>query len=157
MHVHVGLLGDQHPQLGRMSAWYTKQLTYRVFLFYGRLRHDQVSDRALRKATIRTITESKMDRVVCLALDPVYDAAGVRREDRSNVWVDNEYVLNLCREAGDRILLGASVHPFAADFQARVKKYVDQLLKWLPWPCRLTWQIPKSAAQELLATKLEPR
>lgn len=135
MHCHVGLLGDEHPHWGRMSEWYRRQVTYRVFLLYGGLEPEEVSDRTLREATEKAIGESQVDQVVCLALDPVYDQQGNRHEDQSHVWVDNDYVLDLQHSLGDKVLLGASVHPYDPDFQARVAKYVGKgavLLKWLP-------------------------
>jgi hypothetical protein len=135
MHCHVGVLGDEHPEWGRLSDWYRKQITYRVFLMYGRIKEDMVCDRTLREATERALSECSLDHVVCLALDPVYDESGSRQESRSHVWVDNDYVLDLRRTVGDKVLLGASVHPYDAEFENRVKKYVDSgavLLKWLP-------------------------
>ncbi len=135
MHCHVGLLGDEHPQWGRMSEWYTQQVVYQVFLHYGHLDADDVSDRTLREATEKAIGESKLDHVVCLALDPVYDRQGQRREDLSHMWVDNEYVLDLRSTLGEKVLLGASVHPYDPNFQNRVREYVDKgavLVKWLP-------------------------
>jgi predicted TIM-barrel fold metal-dependent hydrolase len=135
MHCHVGLLGDEHPQWGRLSEWYRKQITYRTFLLYGRIKENAVCDRTLREATEKALSECSLDHVVCLALDPVYDSAGIRDESRSHVWVDNDYVLDLRRTVGDKVLLGASVHPYDAEFENRVKKYVDSgavLLKWLP-------------------------
>ena len=135
MHCHVGLLGDQHPQWGGMSDWYRRQLVYKAFLFYGRIDPDEVSDRTLRRATEEVIGGSILDHVVCLALDPVYEPGGRRRQDRSHVWVDNDYVLDLQQSLGDKVLLGASVHPYDPDFRRRVRTYVDRgavLLKWLP-------------------------
>jgi predicted TIM-barrel fold metal-dependent hydrolase len=135
MHFHVGLLGDRYPNWGRISDWYRQQLLYRVFLLYARLRPDQVSDRSLREAVERTIANSCLDHVVCLALDPVYDRQGQRRENLSHLWVDNDYVLDLRRGIGEKVLLGASVHPYDPEFEIRVQKYVEQgavLLKWLP-------------------------
>jgi predicted TIM-barrel fold metal-dependent hydrolase len=135
VHCHVGLLGDEVPQWGRMSEWYTRQTVYRIFLLYGHLDPEDVSDRTLREATERSIGESKVDHAVCLALDPVYDRRGQRREERSHMWVDNDYVLDLRQTVGDKVLLGASVHPYDPAFQRRVAKYVDKgavLLKWLP-------------------------
>ena len=75
------------------------------------------------------------DYVVGLALDPVYDQSGQRREDLSHMWVDNDYVLDLRTSLGDKVLLGASVHPYDKEFEARVRQYVEAgavLLKWLP-------------------------
>jgi predicted TIM-barrel fold metal-dependent hydrolase len=135
MHCHVGLVGDEHPHWGKMSEWYRHQAVYRIFLIYGRIKADQVSDRTLRDATERAIDDSEVDHVVGLALDPVYDQNGQRREDLSHMWVDSDYILDLRQSLGDKVLLGASVHPYDPDFKNRVRKYVDQgavLLKWLP-------------------------
>ena len=37
VHVHVGLVGDRWPRWGRMSEWYRRQITYRVFLLFARI------------------------------------------------------------------------------------------------------------------------
>ncbi len=134
-HAHVGLLGDRWPQWGRLSPWYRQQVVYRIFLLYSRIAEDRVCDRALRDATIETIARSMVDKIVCLALDPVYDEHGARREDRSHIWADNDYVLDLRRELPDKILFGASVHPYDCLFRERLRQYADAgavLMKWLP-------------------------
>jgi predicted TIM-barrel fold metal-dependent hydrolase len=134
-HVHVGLLGDRWPQWGRLSPWYQKQVVYRIFLLYSRIPEDRVCDQTLREATIEIIDRSTLDKVVCLSLDPVYDKKRGRCEDRSHVWVDNDYVLALRDELPGRILFGASVHPYDPLFRDRLHKYVDAgavLMKWLP-------------------------
>lgn len=134
-HIHVGLLGDQFPHWGRISPYFQDQIGFKVFLAYARIKPDQVCDRVLREATLRVIQESKVDKVVCLALDPVYSEDGIRQPGKSHLWVDNDYVIDLRREAGDKILLGASVHPYDPNFEDRVKYCVDHgavLLKWLP-------------------------
>ena len=134
-HVHVGLLGDRWPQWGRLSPWYRQQLVYRVFLLYSRIPEDRVCDRALRDATIEIIDRSRVDKTICLALDPVYDPTGRRCEDRSHVWVDNDYALALRDQLPNRILPGASVHPYDSRFSDRLRRYVDAgavLVKWLP-------------------------
>ncbi|MHC4942283.1 MAG: amidohydrolase family protein [Planctomycetota bacterium] len=134
-HFHVGLIGDRWPNWGGMRNEYRKKLIYKTFLLYAGIKESDVSDRLLRRKTIETISESKIDKVICLALDPVYDEGGILRKEASNIWVDNEYVLELQRELPDRILLGASVHPYDPNFKERVRIYVDKgavLLKWLP-------------------------
>lgn len=135
MHCHVGLLGDEFPHWGKMSDWYTRQLVFKVFLLFGRVDPDEVSDRTLREGTEKAISETTLDHVVCLALDPVYDNNGERREDLSHLWVDNDYVLDLQRTIGDKVLFGASVHPYDTQFKERVRLYIDKgavFLKWLP-------------------------
>lgn len=136
-HFHVGLLGDSSPRWGGLSEHLRSQVAYRIFLAYARVEEDRVCDRVLREATERTIESSGLvDQFVCLALDPVYDrSTGQRREDLSHMWVDNDYVLDLQRTLGKKVLLGASVHPYDPKFETRLRKVVDQgavLLKWLP-------------------------
>lgn len=134
-HCHVGLLGDKYPQWGCMPEWFQQELVYRVFLLYVGLDPDDVSDDRLREATERVLSETELGHVVCLALDPVYDQNGEPDPDSSPMWVSNDYILDLQRTLGDKVLLGASVHPYAPDFQERVRHYVDEgavLLKWLP-------------------------
>lgn len=139
IHVHVGLMGDRWPKLGKLSEWYRQQINYKIFLLYARLEPDKVCDTALREVTVKLLTTTGLKRVVCLALDPVYDIKGNRREDASHMWVDNNYVLSLQEEVGPKadpkVLLGASVHPYDPDFQNRVRKYVGKgacLIKWVP-------------------------
>ncbi len=156
VHSHVGLLGDAYPHWGRMSDWFRRQVVYKVFLFYAHIREEDVSDRTLRAATEKTIGESALDQIVCLALDPVYDERGQRREDRSHMWIDNEYILDLRKSLGDKVLLGASVHPYDPDFKTRVKKMIDQgavLIKWLPSAQQIDLADPRVlAALKYLAT-----
>lgn len=135
MHCHVGLVGDKWPKLGGMSGEYRRELTFKIFLLYARISEDRVCDQKLRDKTIETIAASNLDKVVCLALDPVYTLSGERNQAASHFWVDNEYILELQRDLPGRILLGASVHPYDKKFEDRVREYVDKgavLLKWLP-------------------------
>jgi predicted TIM-barrel fold metal-dependent hydrolase len=156
MHVHVGLLGDEYPQWGRLSEFFQQQLAFKIFLLYGRVKPNELSDRVLRAAALQTIDESAVDHVVCLALDPVYDGDGQRREDKSHMWVDNEYVLDLRNELGEKILLGASVHPYDPAFAGRVEEYVGKgavLLKWLPSAQQIDLADPRvGTAMKYLAT-----
>ncbi len=138
MHVHVGVLGDDpaFARYGGISQWMRQQLVYRIMLLYARVPAGSVSDRVLRDAVLQAIAGSGLDRVVCLALDPVYDSTGKRREDLSNMWVDNGYIVKeLVPAASGKILLGASVHPYDPAFETRVRECVADgavLLKWLP-------------------------
>ena len=155
-HVHVGLLGNRWPEWGRLSEWYRQQLTYKIFLLFAGIEADKVSDTYLHENTVKTINTSCMEKVVCLALDPVYDNSGKRREEASNVWVDNEYIIQKLQKDSDKVLLGASVHPYDPEFEDRVKKYVDKgavLLKWVPSAQQINLADERVArALEFLAT-----
>lgn len=137
MHVHVGIRGDEWPEWGKFSNEYIGKPEFSLFLKFGRLSRDEITDPVLRERTLEIIRNTKVNKVVCLALDPIYDsAAGDRREDLSHVWVANEYISESLRpELPDKILLGASVHPYDPAFEERVRKYIKDgavLLKWLP-------------------------
>lgn len=135
MHFHVGLVGDRWKELGGMSREYRRDLTFKVFLMYVRLDEDKVCDDVLKQRTLETIDSSVVDKVVCLALDPVYRSDGTRDEGGSHMWVDNQYVIDLRKELPEKVLFGASVHPYDLKFEDRVKKCVDEgavLIKWLP-------------------------
>jgi hypothetical protein len=136
-HMHVSVLGDTEEwrKYGRLSLDYRKGITFQVFLKYLGIRPDQVNDDTIQKAILRVIDSKEVGSVVCLALDPVYDRNCVPHPEASNVWVANEYILDLKEKRPDKVRYGASVHPFAADFEARVAKAVEGgavLLKWVP-------------------------
>lgn len=135
IHVHAGLLGNRWPEWGRMTDWYRSQTTFKIFLLYAGLKPEQISDTVLHEKAVETINSCRMDNVVCLAMDPVYDNSGKRREELSHLWLDNEYIVQMLRKDSPKVLLGASVHPYDTEFKNRVKKYVDSgavLLKWVP-------------------------
>ena len=149
-HCHVGLVGDTYPEWGGMSDWYRKQLTFKIFLAFARIDPDRVCDRVLREETIATISTSGIERVVCLALDPVFSVEGERRQDLSHLWIDNEYVLSLQGEPSlkDRVLFGASVHPYDGNYAERTAACVNRgavLMKWLPSAQGIDLAHPKTA------------
>jgi len=133
-HVHVGLRGDTFG-MGAFSDYFMAQPVFKVFLAYARLRGRPITDTVLHEATLAALEGCHLDRVVCLALDPVYDPDGTRREDRCHMWVDNAYPCWLRGELPKRVLPGASVHPYRRDFADEVRRWIDKgavLLKWLP-------------------------
>jgi predicted TIM-barrel fold metal-dependent hydrolase len=136
MHVHVGLRGDTWPQWGKFSDEYASSIPVAVLLLYGRLKREDLTDVRMRAATEQAISEcQKVDQVVCLALDPAFDESGQSLAEQSHMWVANEYVIDLRKSLPNKVLFGASVHPYDPTFKARVKACVDQgavLLKWLP-------------------------
>jgi len=137
-HVHVGVLGDDpaFKGYGAISQWMRGNPVYQIMLLYARIERDKVTDTVLRDSLLKAVATSALDRVICLALDPVYDPGGHRREELSNMWVDNSFIVKeLIPRSDGRILLGASVHPYDPAFQQRVRQCVQDgavLLKWLP-------------------------
>jgi hypothetical protein len=80
VHFHVGPAGDKWPQWGGMSSWYRDQIVFKIFLLYADLKPQDVRDEKLDEAILRAIRTTIVDKVVCLALDPVYDTNGQRQE-----------------------------------------------------------------------------
>jgi len=135
-HVHVGLAGDEWPHWGAFSEEYRQSTVFKVFLTFARLSADNVKDAIMHRKTVDILGSTKVDKVVCLALDPIYDSSGKRREDLSHMWVDNSYITDKLRpELPEKVLFGASVHPYDPDFEQRVKDCMAAgavLIKWLP-------------------------
>lgn len=160
MHVHVGLIGDQWPDLGRMSAEYRRSIPYQVFLKYAQIDEDLACDVILRQKTIETIAEAAVDKAVLLALDPVFSEYGTESKALSHFWVSNEYVRQLCAadELRGKALFGCSVHPYAEDFRDRTSRMVDKgavLMKWLPSAQQIDLAHEKvRGALEFLATAM---
>ena len=136
VHMHVGLKGDTWGDLGHFSDYYQRNLVYRIFLLYARIKEEDVTDVLLKEKTLELIEQSGVEKVVCLALDHVFDISGSPESDRSHMWVSNRYIVDHLRnELPDRILYGASVHPYDKHFETRLARCVDEgaaLMKWLP-------------------------
>jgi hypothetical protein len=160
-HVHVGILGDTWPHWGGMSTSFQKEFVFQIFLLYAGLK-PPVTDQKMYDKSVQTIAESDVDQVVCLAVDPVYTPQGVRKTSASHLWVDNDYILHLQKDPSlneggkQRVLFGASVHPYDPLFRDRVKKCVDLgaiLIKWVPSSQQINLADPRvGSALEFLAT-----
>jgi predicted TIM-barrel fold metal-dependent hydrolase len=160
MHFHVGLRGDQYPHWGHISSRMRRMWPkYDVFLLYAGVKKGMDVDQVFMQRTLDVIDQAtSVDRVVCLALDYVWDKAGnpLQDEQFTDFWVSNEYVLHLQQQRKDRILFGASVHPYRKDFRDKVREYVDKgavFLKWLPSAQQFTLADPQVRdALKFLAT-----
>jgi hypothetical protein len=165
LHFHVGLRGDQHPEWGGISEEMRKKRPdYDIFLLFAGLKRGEDTDDRIIESTIEVLCTTKVDNVVCLALDHVYDRDGTPLREKSDFWVADEFVLHLRETAQQRygeaarqkILYGASVHPYASDFEQRVQKCVGDgavLMKWLPSAQQFTLADPKvRSALQFLGT-----
>jgi hypothetical protein len=136
IHLHAGLIGDKWRELGHFSESYQDNLVYKIFLLYAGIKKEDVTDIRLKEKTLEIIEQSGLDKIVCLALDHVFDLKGKPQPELSNMWVSNKYIVDhLKHEMPNKVLFGASVHPYDDNFFTRVKKCVDDgacLMKWLP-------------------------
>src|SRR5688572_21269005 len=133
MHVHVGIMGTPGSPAGFMSKAMIDSIAFRIFLLYTRIPPSEVSDARLRAAALDMVRSSQVERVVCLALDAVYNDAGQCDLDATTMLVPNDFILGLQQELPGRILFGASVHPYDPRFEDRVREVVAAgaaLLKW---------------------------
>lgn len=136
MHFHVGVRGDRHPEWGHISERMRRMWPkYEIFLLYAGLKKGEDVDAMMERRALQVIDTCALDRLVCVALDHVWDEQGAPRPDLTDFWVANEYVIRLQSLRPSKVLLGASVHPFRHDFEAKVTECVANravFLKWLP-------------------------
>jgi predicted TIM-barrel fold metal-dependent hydrolase len=158
LHFHVGPRGEPDTEHGGVSDTLRNTWPlYDIMLLYLRIKKGEDTDEKFKERVIDVITgATSVGRAVCLELDHVWDENGDPHWKASNFWVRNQYVLDLVGQHPDRMLYGASVHPFRNDFEEEVQKCVDQgavLLKWLPSAQQFSLEQPKvRSAMKFLAT-----
>lgn len=134
LHVHVSALVRSH---GKMSRHLLDTLPFRFMQWrLGVEGEDDHAERAIADKLRRTIDETaKLDAAVILAFDAVHDDAGRLDEANTHLYVTNDYVIDLCRRNPDKMLFGASVHPYRRDAVAEIERCARAgavLMKWLP-------------------------
>lgn len=83
---------------------------------------------------VKWIDDSKIDRVVLLALDAAYYPCGNLDKQNTLMVINNEYIAKLSLRSS-KIMFGASVHPYRKDAIseiARLAKMGACLMKWIP-------------------------
>lgn len=140
MHMHVGVVGDKWPEMGKMTSDYISSPVFKSFQLFARIKNEEINDLDLHRKTCEVICDpvkgtKRADHVVCLALAPVYDKNGNEQLQSSKMWVSNKYVRKVCEDTKGKALYGASVHPYDPKFQEKVSGCIKDgavLLKWLP-------------------------
>ena len=100
----------------------------------GMVGEDRATEDALVERLLTTMAEARTDAAVVLAFDAVYDESGQRSEERTHLYVSNDYVMELAGKH-PRILFGASVHPYRPDAAKELERCIAAgcvLMKWLP-------------------------
>lgn len=137
LHVHVAGVGSPSngnflaPRFQRSLA--CRLLRRRLGLSSGLLTA-QDCDEQIARLIIGQINASQVDRAVLLAFDAAYREDGTRDEDRTLMVTDNDFVAGLA-EANEKILFGASVHPWRRDALEELERLIEKgacLVKWLP-------------------------
>lgn len=92
-------------------------------------------DRVIADRISETVAQSRyVHKVVLLALDGVVAADGTLDTHRTEVYVPNEFVAEMCARHTN-LLFGASVNPYRPDALARLewaKAHGAVLVKWIP-------------------------
>jgi uncharacterized protein len=83
---------------------------------------------------VEQVDQSRINHVVLLAMDEVYNISGKPILEKTICLVDNDYVASIA-ENHKKILFGASIHPYRNDAILELERQVRHgacLMKWLP-------------------------
>ena len=137
IHAHItGLESGQHGNYICPEQQQTRLLHLFISKVKQRMRTcpEMLPDEFVRHTVLNWILGSSVDRVVLLALDGVYGQDGLLQLEQTQLMTSNEYVAGF-RSFSNRILYGASVHPYRKDALDELDRAVKQgacLIKWLP-------------------------
>jgi len=118
LHVHVA--GTVSPRFVRSIG--------------GRLLARRFGGRDPLQQTLAWLDSSRLDRAVLLAFDAAHRDDGTRDWENSRLVTDNDFVADLT-DRHEKVLFGASVHPYRPDALAELERVIDRgacLVKWLP-------------------------
>ena len=134
MHIHFGAPEDKASGC-YWSKEFEKSVAYIAILLFTQSLFKKVDIRRVEKHLFKVIYGSRnVNRSVLLAMDQVYDVDGQLRPDLTHLHVPNNYIAKLASK-NDRILVGASIHPYRKDWEAefdRCLEYRSVLCKWIP-------------------------
>lgn len=134
MHVHFGA-----PEDTDSGCYWSEEFERGIaFLAMRLVTHNlfgKITIQRIRKHILGVIDSSKkVGKTVLLALDEVYDAAGNAQKEKTHLHVPNSYLAEFAAE-NDRVLWGASVHPFRRDWEEEIQRCLENnavLCKWIP-------------------------
>lgn len=133
-HVHFGAPKDEESGC-YWSDEFTKQPAYFAMLLLTKSLFKKVDIHSVKKHMFKVINGSKhVNKSVLLALDEVYDESGYVQPEKTHLHVPNEFVADLA-ENNERILFGASVHPYRIDWNITLEYCLIRkavLNKWVP-------------------------
>lgn len=101
----------------------------------GLVGNDEWTERELERTLVQLLDDThELDAAVVLAFDAVFDDAGRRRDDKTDLFVTNDYVMELAAR-NRKMLFGASIHPYRSDAVKELERCIAAgavLVKWLP-------------------------
>jgi predicted TIM-barrel fold metal-dependent hydrolase len=132
-HVHVAAMSMPH---GFTSAKLQNTAAFRFMRWrLGFSGDDLTRERQIESKLVETLNGTpELDAAVVLAFDSVYTDDGQFDTPRTQFYVSNDYVIDLCRQH-PKMRFGASVNPLRKDAIAELERCIAAgavLLKWLP-------------------------
>lgn len=80
-------------------------------------------------------TSHSIEKCVALCLDEVYSESGVAESEKTHMYVPNNWGKLVAQKSNQRVLWGASIHPYRNDAIEQLQQCVSEsatLIKWLP-------------------------
>ncbi len=134
MHIHFGAPKDAASGC-YWSKEFEKTAAYFAMLLMTKSLFKKVDIDRVKNHLLSMINGSKLvQKGVFLAMDQVYDESGKVHPRRTHLHVPNRYIAKLARE-NERVLFGASVHPYRADWEEELDFCLENravLCKWIP-------------------------
>lgn len=139
IHVHFGAPGPSEECF--WSEKFTNTFAYFAMRAVTKTLFKEVSYKRVKNHLFKALNRAKkINKMVLLALDKVYTQSGDPRDDLTHLFASNSCILKLSEEFNakygrDRLLVGASVHPFNPDWEAELDFCVTNgavLCKWIP-------------------------
>jgi len=124
IHVHFGAPGPKEECF--WSEKFTNTFAYFSMRAVTKTLFKEVSYKRVKKHLFKSLNRAeKVNKMVLLALDKVYTENGTARDDLTHLFASNRCILKLAQEfkaqyGQDRLLLGASVHPFNPNWETEL-------------------------------------
>lgn len=133
-HVHYGSPCD--PETGcYWSKTFEKTPAFLLMRAVTKSLFEELTAERARQVILDAINQSDhVHQTVLLAMDEVYDLLGAPHKKWTHMYVPNSYIANLSHQY-ERILFGASVHPYRKDWEAELDFCIENgavLNKWIP-------------------------
>jgi len=135
IHVHFGAPND--PQSGCFwSDEFAKGIAYYAFLLITGSLFKKIDIDYIRQRLLDTLNASHYtSKAVFLAMDMVYDEFHNPHPEKTHLYVPNDYIAQLAATNPNKVLFGASIHPFNPNWKQELHNCLEKkavLCKWIP-------------------------
>ncbi|HOT98383.1 MAG TPA: amidohydrolase family protein [bacterium] len=134
VHIHFGAPEDEVSGCYWSEA-FTKTAAYYAMLLLTKSLFKKVNITRVEKQILAVINKSKqVGKCILLGMDQVYDEKGMVHPEWTHLHTPNRYLAQMAQE-NDRVLFGASVHPYRKDWREELDFCLANravLCKWIP-------------------------